>query len=123
MNEARQRWLEDEAMIRDAVDKGYGLDHEHAAALLFALEMSDAERLSLRSRSHLWRCDLDRAGVTWAHVDAWLDAKGIAYDSDRESRDRVGGDDRIHLINRMAHFVRVDAWRILDEMAAMEVTP
>jgi hypothetical protein len=121
MTTPKQTWLEDEGLIRDAIDKGYGLDHEHAAALLFYLERSEAERKSLRARSHLWREDVDRAGVTWAHVDAWMAAQGITYDSARESRDRVGGDERIHLINRMAGFNRVNAWCVLDEMAAMAV--
>jgi hypothetical protein len=118
---ARQTWLEDQDMIRDAIARGYGLDHEQAAALLDALERSDTERMDIRARSHLWREDVDRAGVTWDHVDVWLAARGITYDCARESRDRVGGDERIHLINRMAGFNRMDAWRVLDEMAVMDV--
>jgi hypothetical protein len=88
-----------------------------------AVEMTKlrAEVARLRARVRVEAEDVERAGVTWAHVEACLKRSDPEVDIARLCRLWGAGIER--LIDQIARNESVSTWDILDEMAAMGTEP
>jgi chorismate mutase len=78
-----------------------------------------SEVARLRARVRVEAEDVERAGVTWAHVEECLKRSDPEIDIARLRRLWGAGIER--LIDQIARNESVSPWAILDEMAAMPV--
>jgi hypothetical protein len=99
-----------------------------AASVMHSLREARAEVARLRTRVRVEAEDVERAGVTWAHVEPWLRANGwvkveLGYwrSSALMNYDFGPGETAVDTTNKMAAHYHRAALDILDEMAAIEV--
>jgi hypothetical protein len=96
--------------------------------LLGRIETLEAEVADLRDDVRVEAKHVERAGVTWRHVEAWLTAKGWTQVDRGYWRSSVlmnydfgPGETAVDTVNKMAAHYHRAALDILDEMAAIEV--
>ena len=97
-------------------------EYEGAPAVARLVELAnranaaEAEVARLRSRVRVEAEDVERAGVTWAHIDAWLSMRGEFASGGRWCSIAV-------YVRALADELSRPGLDILDEMARMEVKP
>lgn len=115
------------------------LDCDHPAGWRDLALMRGAEVTRLRARVQVGAEDLERAGVTRGHVEAWLAAApgweriddgswpSMSSWLNRETMTSAFPSDDVdwlpNAISAVSDRDRTRAWAILEEMAAMEVEP
>lgn len=114
-------------------------DYEKARA-----DAAEAEVARLRARVRVEAADVERAGVTPAKRDAWMRSHGAEWrhgagnlegltrwhlggaylgSTDADAVDSEKNSDTAALVRQVARTTERSPWEILDEMAAMEVSP